>query len=395
MADDTEDQQRIEGDLHPVLQDFTNAFTQDESRSWAKDAAVRVQDWMQRKQIADANQQAGQNLVDNIASFKNELVGLAGSDPSAVHLALDLVPGTIGHLVANNPNHPEDQKEATHAALTGHIQNEIARAAVQKLAEHSDIAARDLLGEDRISGLFGADEHAALNSYIDMQSLARNADEAAQRQRLTQEGLIASEAAAHAHASGLYDPQRDDVNFPPGWASRLMADTTVPPPAKASLMDLYGRLQADGDAPQSDPHLVAGLLDRIANGAPPTQADILGHAGDRLKMADALSLAKATFPLSPEARGPFVRLNELVQQGKNTIGAPENGPAGQNAFARYVNWLMPAIRNGGASLDPAEPAYAGGRLPQFAPTGKDTVQASVTPPENRPSLDDIFGKRRG
>src|SRR5712664_982696 len=140
MAIDNEPQDEPEeipaqpvGAASPALQEFVSVFTHLEAQSWAGEVTTRLNDYFQRRQIADNNAAAGANFVNDIDQFKSGLVNMVTSDPHAVHVAMDIVPPTLAGIIGNMPNAPEDA-EAHHAALVGHMQSEIAAAAITSAA---------------------------------------------------------------------------------------------------------------------------------------------------------------------------------------------------------------------------------------------------------------------
>src|SRR5688572_29865927 len=170
----------------PALQQFREVFSEPgaapEAREWAAEVTTRINDYNQRRSLADANAAAGQQFVADIDGFKSGLVSMVQNDPNAVSLALDLVPTTVGMLGGASD-------------LTAHMQVEIAAAAVTSLAEWDGGAARALLSDDRIAGLLG-ENVAPLGTYISMQEAARARDDAAHAVRLARAAEETSDLSA-------------------------------------------------------------------------------------------------------------------------------------------------------------------------------------------------------
>lgn len=378
--------------LHPDLRDFQSLPWPEGAQDTAQELATRANDYVQQRALADNAAAAGQHAVTSVANFRDNLVSAVQADPHSVHTALDMVRPWVSGVIDTSPAHPDAEREASHDAISGDIESAIAHAAVQRMAEINEPAARGLLANDRISGLLDDGQKAGLGSYIDMQALARGADDSAQRQQLGALQGLAGAKAAIGHASTLYNPDIDTVMFPPGWAQSLMANNAIQPADKAALMHLYGRLQSQGDAPQSDPSLVARALNSIASGTMPSHADIIANAGTNLRVADALHLAGGAGLISQDQRAHYSQLADTVEQARQALVGRdgENGAAGNRAWGAYVNWLLPNARRGAVNfVDPD--LHPLGAVPRFAPS--DYVEPPSAPsPEGRPSLKEIFGR---
>ncbi len=365
----------------PAVQGFQEAFTHPVAQEWAQDVGTQLNDYFQRRDIADGATRAGQNFVNNLDSFKSGLASGVQADPNFVHTALDIVPPTVRALVDTLPDieNPNDH----HAAVTNHIQSEIAAAAVTSAAEHSEPLARGLLEHPRISGLLG-ENAGPLDTYISIQAAARDADHQAQVEQLQKDAARNVERSMGNYASALLDPA-GGVRFPDGWNQGVMADQRVPPAAKVALTSIYGQLRQNGDLSQSDPFAVSAITRGVASGLDQNVPQILGQAGSSLKLADALMLAGMP-------KSGAVQLHNALEQGRAALATPENGQAGEEAFAKFTNWLLPAAR-AGAVLDPSSPDYVlpATRLNGFAPTTANMVDVAYRRPlETRTKLAEIF-----
>lgn len=216
------------GDASPALQDFRSAFTHPEAQDWANEVSTRLNDYFQRRQIADEANATGQQFVQDVDQFKSGLVNMVQADPSAVHTALDLVPPTMGAIINNMPGGPPDAAEDHHTALVGHMQSEIAAAAITRAAETNTGMAKALLGNDRIADVLG-DNATHLGTYIDMQAAARMRDAAAARGQNAVAHQEIADQSARNYIGALVDPNNGNPRSPPGWNQAVMADDRVPP----------------------------------------------------------------------------------------------------------------------------------------------------------------------
>jgi hypothetical protein len=282
--------------------------------------------------------------------------------------------------------------------IAGDIKGEIARAGIQSLAKENKPAALqalDLYGEHLSDG-----DKTHLGSFIDTMSAARAADHAAQMLEERQNAILASDTRAHGYLGALNDPNTGDVRFPNNWMRDMMSDPHVEPDTKAVLSIAHDRLVRQGDPLYSNPNTVTALLDRALTPGALTPTEVWSHAGADLSLADTQMLAGAAFPKTPEQSREVQTVAQTLSSARSIIASPENGLAGQEAYGRFVNWLLPEYRRAGpGSLDPnndgwllGDPRDGSGVIQQFMPTAGDVlVNRPINP--NRPSLSRIFGGR--
>lgn len=419
MSDLGEDYKVEEAPPHPAdpgrpLTDFVGAFTDPQAREVFRDAAIRIQDYVTKRTIADENAAAANRLVGNLGQFKNGLVEMVQSDPASVTLGMDLVPGVVGGLVDMHPFLPDDQRQSTYDSLAADMQRDIARAGVMSWADRDATVARNMLDSPRVAGLFSDADRAGLSGYIGAMETARAVDNAAlARQRAADADEIRMTSAIN-YFGALLDPRTFDLQFPAGWAERVTADNTLPPGDTASMLGIYGRLQQNGDV-DTNPLLAADLISLAAQGKGAPVTSVLNQIGRNLSITDALTIAGMSMSNTPGGRAEVQALAATLQSYRDRVVTPENGPAGVRAFERFVNWIIPQVRGGGG-LDPRAENYI---LPtgdgpattrfwgDFAPRLDDLVEgapvAGTVPmnefefgrSEDRMSLDQIFGPKRG
>lgn len=145
------------------------------------------------------------------------------------------------------------------------------------------------------------------------------------------------------------------------------------------MFNAHEQLGRNGDA-ETDPHVAMDLINRAANGQA-TQRDVYPLIGARVSLADADTLTGAI-------RSPtYVRqINDTINSARQVI-APDGDVAQTRALGRFVSWMLPQIRQGGA-VDPMHEAWLGQAAPAFRVTGDDLVARPVQ--ANRPSLGQIF-----
>jgi hypothetical protein len=380
--EDDEAPARPAGAPSPQLEAFRNLFTHPAAQKFADQAVTILNHGFQQRRIAQQNAAAGQNLVDDVGQFRQGLVGMVRSDPTMVHTALDLVHPAMGALISSMPGAPADA-DVHHAAISADIQHDIAHQAVTRAAETSEPLARKLLGDDRIKGVLG-DSLGGLDNYTSMQANARATDAAAQQAAQAQYRDHVANTSAIDYLDNLYHAPTGKLRFPNGWNQSVISDMGLPPAAKLAVTGIYNRLQAGGDAPESNPFVLSNIIHSIANGDPPHVAEVLSHAGDELRLPDAVHLAKMS--QGEEASVPAARaMAGVLKTAENQLAPPENGEPGEAAFARYANWAMGALRNGTVNdemVTPGNDAYIASprRLSSFAPSPQDFLTGTPTQP---------------
>lgn len=403
--DDEEEISAPPDGMLPTLDKFQGVFTDDTSQEWAGHVSTVINDYVQRRSIADRNERAGQTFADNIGAFGQGLVNIVTKDPHAVDMALGLVRPTVGTLVSNVPGHPEELVNQHHDEISSEIEGNVAQAAVRSAANRDAGLARSLL--DRVGGILPKGAGDSLGAYIDAQHNARNLNEAVQQQQAERDRSVAESHTALDYLGSLVDPASGDVRFPPNWPQAVLNDPRVGPQASAGLLNTFGRLWQDGDTP-SNPYIVHTIAQQLASDTPPSMSSIAEQMGKGLSAADAMSLAAGAAPVSPQAKREYQQLAATLDTAKRILATPENGQAGAAAFERFTKWLMPAYRNNGpGSLNPmADNAlipHGDGQAAavfwnNFAPHTDDFVEGAQVPGggelyrSTNDSLQSIFGK---
>lgn len=391
MADDYEDETeeapRLQGAPSPFLEEFQNVFGP-AAPEQVGEVTTRLNDYFQRRQIADATEAAGQQFVNDLDGFKSGLVSMVTNDPNAIHVAMDIVSPML-EAMGGPPEH--------RAVLANHMESEIAAAAVTTLAERDEDLARATLAHSRVAGVLGENAEP-LEAYIGIQAQARAVDRAAEAEQFAQARSDRADRAAYNYLGSLHDVATGSLTFPPGWNQGLMADANVPPAAKVAVSGVYERLRENGDALSSDPALVEQLVSGLAVGMT-KMGEILPQAGIGLRLEDALTLGAHAQP-SADRQREMGQLKATLDEARDYLVTPDNGAAGYDAYKKFVNWVLPRYREGGAgSLNPANDQSfmydprGGSVLPQFSPKGEQLTAPYRPIPAERPSLADIFARR--
>ena len=269
----------------------------------------KMHDFALVHQAAVQSEAEAEGFVNNLDTIRAGLVNAAKNTPATAPLLLDLVPLLVGPML------PEDSLEHV-VPLAGHIQSEIARAAVQSFAIRDEPVARAAM--DRYNIHLNDDDRTVLGGFIETMALARATDQVTQQIEQQRGQQIASDTRAHGYFSGLSDPNTGEVRFPPGWLPRLAADEGVTPETKAVLWEAHDRLWGAGDLRQSDARTVVDLVGRAARGAV-TPTEVWSRVGDDLALADAQMLAGAAFPKSPQHKAEVESLHATLTTARRLI----------------------------------------------------------------------------
>jgi hypothetical protein len=173
--------------MHPALQAFQDAIPDSAAEApWAQEVTTRLNDWVQKRDMADANEAAANQYTANIGDFKSGLVNMVTADPTAHQVALDIVDPTLHQLMPYDWMDPSKHDE-THSALSDDIKYQIAHASVASMARRDGDAARSLMDSPAIAEHLDDQDKAGLSGYIQAHEVARGADAAAdQREAIIQ-----------------------------------------------------------------------------------------------------------------------------------------------------------------------------------------------------------------
>lgn len=375
------------GDLNPALQEWLENFNTPDSKAWAMGTAQRLQQHFTARAITDNAHAAGNAVITNMAKFRNTLMGMVRSDPTSLHAMLDLVPHTVNAIVAQH-GLSDDEADAHAAALTRDVSSEVAHAGVQGAAARNPDYARTVLNSPRVQSLLTAGDAGALDQYITTMAGVRAQDVAAQKQQLRRSAAQSGYVKAGQWLDTLRDPATGRMQFPPDFGTSVMQDSDLSKMTRASLLHGYGNLMARGDVPISNPNLTADIIRRAAMpGGRVTQDEVLQQLGRGLTLNDARAMNALISPATPPEL--VQQLHGMVSNAREQIAPPQNGPAGQNAFGRFMQWLVPAFH-----ADPAgaQTAIANGRMQDFAPTIADHLAVGRQPSQ---PLNELWAQNSG
>ena len=357
----------------------------------ARNEASDVGRWLvdAGSQVAQtATDQAKEVVENNLSAYKDGMVSTVKSDPTALEATLNTIAPTIRAAVAGHP--VEEERGPAGDALIQHLQGEVIGSAVQSWANQHEGIARSTL--DKYKDLIDPETVGHLSTYIDNMAGMRQADYEASRRDQLKQIYNNSDQQALQHLTELGHPETGEVQFPPSWGQRMMANPGMLPETKASMLKAYAGLQVNGD-PVSDPNVVSGLIRQAASPEPgPSVGDVIGHVGQRLSVQDAAWIGSRIGPQPPQVKAEMQAVADTMQNARAQIGNAA-------AYGRFVNWFLPTYQRTAAqgvpyqdSLSPQSKGFIAGpeRMAQFQPTGDDMIRPAVRTGA-RLSLGQIFG----
>src|SRR5579884_504194 len=378
--------------LDPALDQVRGMFTTPDGAELASTVLPIIQQHLNAVRVADTNAAAGQQVVTDLDQTKRNLVDMVKQDPTAAERGVALAPHLVADIVRGSGLDP-DQQEAVHSDLTSHIQSEIARAAVTRMAELHANSATTLM--DMLSDHCADTDKTNVSGYINTMEAARVLDHGAHTDQLMDDAARISRNKAFGYAQQLLDPRTESVQFPPTFMANLVAERGIAPADKAPLYTAFDNLRRFGDVPNSGPYVLSDIVKAIADPEVNVPADaILRHVGTSLRYADAQMQHGLSTTRTPAMKGATQQLAAVLDDAQRRL-APAADSAGNAAFGRFVNWLTTSYRRTGAGgLDPASPSYLfkSVGVADFAPRHDDVVPPTLASAE-RPSLHDIFSGR--
>lgn len=250
-----------DGQLDQNLQDAAGQFHTDEGKDWSADVLKDVQQHVNLKSIADANEAAGQHLENTYSDVRSNLLGMVKDDPTSAQLAVGIAPKLLEPLFAHMDG---ETGGAAHGEASSALQTEIAHASIMRMADFSSDGAHMLMGQ--LKDHVGGDENEGiLGNYIATMQTARTADDATNAQQLAGQQLRSSGIAAFHYGRGLLDPQTEQVQFPQTYLADLVRNTQIMPDDKEALFLAHGNLSQLGDK-QTDPFVLNQMVNRLNSG---------------------------------------------------------------------------------------------------------------------------------
>jgi len=340
--------------LHPALEQTVGAISDPQAQDIAGQAAVDIQQHVNMTTAADVNTEAGNQFVNNLAATKNNLTGMASADPTSIPLALKLANDLIPPLLLHANVDPDTQAD-THSAILSHFNQQIVHAGAIRAADFSPDMVQGII--DRYGEHLDDGDADKLTKYATALDGARQMDRTIGTQQAQMDAVRGSQLSAFRVGTSLLDQKRESVQFPDDFAANLIRDQNIQPADKAALYTAVTNLHQNGDQPTNPYTFVQRLQDVVNPGVDVNHNDLMSHVGKDLSYADAHMLQGLNLTTTPAGNRMAQGLLDNVTQAQRYL-AGSGSRAGDAAFGRYMDWLLPSYRTSGAAgLDPGSDSY--------------------------------------
>lgn len=408
----------FEKSFNPGLDKLGDAFQTDRGKEWFAERAAALKEHFQTKTAADQASRAGDALVQNINTFKNNTSNTVYSDPSSYPFARDNAEKSIGAMVDNSPSLTPEQAAKAKTEVTQSVQKELAHSAFKGMADVNPTGAVQELNKGTFDKDITGDERGTLQKYAESIQHMQLADKrSAEEEKRRQEQQV-SEKTFSNYFSHVSIDDKGGIQLPAGFGQAALTDQRLKGPEKAALIGLVERANSPKPV-QTDWDLVRSMTVRAAGDNPPDNAEVYSHIGN------GLSTEAAGFVLRSIADGPAARRQAMLVEDTIKrveldlpIKAPMTGaalPGNALQRSRFMSWFVPevnrlekagpqALQDG---LNPDSKSYILGpeKMKTFAPSGDEMINYAnevakmngqpPTPPAPKgnaiPSLDKIFG----
>jgi hypothetical protein len=376
-----------DGELNPVLENTLGQFSDPQAQAVATDAVTAIQQHVNMTTVADTNAAAGQQFVNNLAATKNNLVGMVQADPTSIDLALRLTQQLIPPLLTH-ANVDADIQPDVHSAIIDHFNQQIVHAAGIRAADFSPDMVQGII--DKYGDHLDEGDADTLTRYANAMQGSRDIDHSLGTAQAIADRQRGSQLTAYAQGSQLLDNKREVTQFPDDFVANLTRDTSMNPADKTALYTAVTHLAANGDQPTNPYTFMQRLRDVVDPGTDVAHDDLMQHVGNDLSYADAHMLQGLNLTATPAGNGMAKQLSDTVTSAQQYL-AGSGSRAGDAAFGRFMDWLLPSYRSvGAAGLDPGNDSYlfANTSLSQFR-SHEDAVPSNM---DGRPALGQIFAQ---
>jgi len=421
--DTTAGQRFREQTVQPWVDQFTASFKTPAGQKWAQAKAGELAQHMFEKTAADMSTKAGDAVIQNAETLKNQLSQMVMNDPSSHDIAQETYRSGIQALLDHNPNLTAEQASKISAHYMPAGGEELAKSAVYGIAGNNPQAAREALASGKFANYLDGDQVKALDGYA--QTVQRAGQEAAKAQVAEQRKSEDDAFKTGVGQMQLSMVQPDGSILPSAsFYKNVLTLAQMPgagrnPAELKALVDMAAtarKNQEDHTFVQSDPSTYTSLTSRV--GLPPTQNGLSAmevnqaYAQGRLSDHDFTKLhemvEKAGTDKDPAEKELIKRRTEFLEGMKPGVG--DVGPLGTflkpEAASRFYSFQVDtqnredSLRAAGKTpaeimstlYNPRDPGYQGARVSAYQISTKQGLAtasskaAGTTPYIGPPSL---------
>lgn len=380
--------------FEPAMDKLEAGARTQKGRILATRIRAQQEEYFGRKTVADANEISGSVVKSNMDESANTMGQAVHDDPAFFDDAIKNFDTGLDAQISSHPGLSVEQAAQLRTELVTTYHKQIAKAAMMGAAETNPAAAQKWLASGHFDRYFTGPEATELNHYAIEQQKAQLGDVETARRMARQQADDASEAQANKILGGMVDHQTGTVQIPRNANAAILADQTLKPTTKLSLMGAVDRLSKPQEF-HSDPAVLNGLLQRtlLQPGDPDalSQAEVLGHVGKDISTSDYNFISARLNAKTPQDKSESLLFNQTLTQAKSAL-APSNmgimaDPQAQLHYSAFLGWFLPAYeqarktKSAADLLDPHSPDYLLGknasRLGQFGPTAESGFQSTL------------------
>lgn len=410
----------LDNNLEPSLQQYQNAFSTDRGQNWALDQADRMRSEFFHTTSADVANLTGEARLQDAKTILNQYGDSITKDPTSTDHAMASFKSYVEAIKSSGELSPE---QATKFDAFEHDGlNEMAKVQVKALADKGQFGmAKGLLDSGIHKDNITPPEQSELHNYItekqrqarEQQSIDYLQQERAQKM---QEQKIATDLFNKS-----YDTNTGDFTFSKENMNAIMSNPQLSAETKMNIAGAVKKIASESTA--DDPALIKTFAGRLKSdsASPLTNDDLLSAMSAGKMTPQTYNFFNERLKNTPDTHAENEMVTQTLDQWKNNILKPSfgqpNTPAAEQSYTRFQTWFLPAYQqalkdpalNGmsnaqkaQALLNPDSPKYMLGpeTMKKFMAAGNDLIPGMVGAGAPLPTgsartpLDDIFGPKK-
>lgn len=413
----------------PWAEKFVDAFNTDGGRQWAEERVNSLRMHFADKMSADMSTRAGDALVQNTANVAQQTMGMVHADPTALPDALKYIDDYWNGLTTYHHGNLTADQVSKYSIAVDKIKSEVAKAAIQGMAETNPDEALKDLHSGQFDKYLGGDI-PQLENYIRAQQRLKVEQARSDLVEKTRAENQASVDAAKNYMSQLKIGDDGHGTVPQGWFQQIAKDPRVKPSEMAALIQ-FGR-GVQKDVVTSEPGLLHSMMERVMKPAGDSERltldEIATHVGKDLSNGDADFLRSWMKPPTPQNEYDHSLITQTVNEARSKLAQKDimtggRDPVGEEAMSRFETYFYRALQKatapadqGGLGLTVNQALDKDGKdyilkdrpIESFGLQGDDLIAAlqkykavySTQPTQGgntsatKPSLDDIFSGKK-
>lgn len=410
----------LDKNLEPALEQYQNGFSTDRGQKWALDQADRMRSEFYHTTSADIANLTGEQRLQDAKTVLNQYGSAIENDPTATDHSMEQFKSYVEAIKTSGTLTPEQASKMDAFEHDG--LNEMAKVQVKAFADKGQYGmAKGLLDSGTHDSNITPNEQSELHNYIiekqrqarEQQSIDYLQQERAQKM---QEQKIATDLFNKS-----YDANTGDFNFSKENMNAIMSNPQLSAETKMNIAGAVKKIATESTA--DDPALIKTFAGRLTSDSttPLTNDDLLRAMSDGKMTPQTYNFFNERLKNTPDTKAENEMVTQTLDQWKNNILKPSfgqpNTPAAEQAYTRFQTWFLPAYQQAlkdpalqGMSnaqkaqtlLNPDSPKYMLGpeMMKKFMAAGSDIMGGSIGAGAPLPTgtqrtpLDEIFGPKK-